>query len=223
MGLLEICTRLCRTLQDSGKALDYLRRERGLSNFTIDDLSIGYCNWNTYEELGINLEGRIVFPIRNIAGDVVSFGGRSLSDGVPKYLNGISTDIYDKSRVLYNLDVAYDYILSCGTAIVNEGYMDVASVWDNGIRNVVATCGTAMTRWHVRALKPYADRTVLLYDDDAAGVKARDRGIEICQSEGMPVFTVSGLSGMDPDEYIKIFGKESLLQLIDGAKEEKKR
>jgi DNA primase len=149
------------------------------------------------EDLVINLENRIVFPIRSISGDVVSFGGRSLSDGVPKYLNGISSEHYDKSRVLYNLDIAYDYIISSGLAVVTEGYMDVASLWDSGIRNVVATCGTAMTRWHVRALKPYADK--------------------------MPVFTVSGLSGIDPDEYIKIFGKESLLQLIDGAKEEKKR
>lgn len=222
ISLTDVCRRMCASLREYKPASEYIA-SRGISNFTVDDLSIGYCNYNSYEELGVNLCGRVVFPIKGIDGDVIGFGGRVLGDEIPKYLNSPASEIYDKSRVVYNLDNASDYILDSGFAIVVEGYMDVAALWEAGIRNAIATCGTAITRWHLRALKRYADEVFLLYDDDKAGRAATERALAVAEMERYPVFAVPGLLGMDPDEYVNMMGVDSLTELINGARKTKEK
>jgi DNA primase len=195
-------------------------RDRGISNFTIDDLSIGYCTWDTYGEVGINLYGRVTFPIKDQYGDVIGFGGRIIGDGSPKYLNSPSGVLYDKSRALYNIDNACDYILDSGYAIVVEGYMDVASLWEAGIKNVVATCGTSLTKYHIRLLKRFADEIYLMYDDDEPGRASAVRGVLLSFVEKFPVYACNTALGMDPDEYVKMIGKEGIIDLINEAKKE---
>jgi len=220
MSLTKVLERLCSDLRSNNRALSYLK-DRGLSNFTIDDLCIGYCNWDSFDELGVNLHGRIVFPIKDQHGDVIAFGGRILGEGSPKYLNSPSGLLYNKSRALYNIDNASDYILDCGKAIVVEGYMDVAGLWDSGIRNVVATCGTALTKWHVRLLKRFADEIYLMYDDDGPGRSSAARGLLLSEAEKFPIYEANTSFGMDPDEYVKMMGKDGILDLLDAAKKER--
>jgi DNA primase len=221
--MADVCSRLSVSLEKNPAALAYLTKTRGFSRFTIDDLLIGYCDWNTYEQCGINLHGRIVFPIKDLSGDVIGFSGRILGEGSPKYINSAASLVYDKSRVLYNLDVASDYILSSGKAIVVEGCMDIAALWDSGIRNVVAPCGTSFTKWHLRLLKRYADEIYLVNDDDKAGIASTERSMAIAEVERFPVYPVSGLIGMDPEEYVKIMGSEAFTELLNAAKQEKKK
>lgn len=218
----QLQSELASSLTSNRQALEYLTVKRGLSRFTIDDLGIGYGTWNTTPIAGCNLNGRITFPIKDLEGEMIGFGGRSLGDVKPKYLNSEASASYDKSRVLYNLDIARDYILEAGYAIVVEGYMDVASVWQSGIKNVVASCGTAMTRWQLRLLKRFADRVYLTYDGDSAGMAAADRCMLALQGERFPILKVEIPFEMDPDEYVKAGGSQGLLDLINEADEKQK-
>lgn len=215
--LLTALERFCSGLRSNKEASDYVRVERGLSDETIGALGIGYCSEDSYSYLGINLHGRITFPLKDVNGDLLGFGGRIFGDGSPKYINP-SADEYDKSSTLYNLDIARDYILEDGKAIVVEGYMDVASMWSAGIRNVVASCGTAMTRKQLRLLKRFADEVYLLYDDDSSGNKSAERVSKLLELELFPVYVVKGLMGFDPDEYIRMFGRDALNEVVYGAK-----
>lgn len=217
MSLAKVLARLCSDLKGNARACAYLM-DRGIGNFTVDDLSIGYCTWDTYDEVGINLYGRVTFPIKDQYGDVIGFGGRIIGDGSPKYLNSPSGMLYDKSRALYNIDNACDYILDSGYAIVVEGYMDVASLWEAGIKNVVATCGTSLTKYHVRLLKRFADEIYLMYDDDEPGRASSVRGVLLSSVEKFPVYACNTALGMDPDEYVKMMGKEGIIDLINSAK-----
>jgi len=221
MSLGKVLARLCSDLRNNAKACSYLR-DRGISNFTIDDLSIGFCSWDTKDEVGVNLAGRVTFPIKDQYGDVIGFGGRVLGDGSPKYLNSPSGVLYDKSRALYNIDNACDYISECGSAIVVEGYMDVASLWEAGVRNVVATCGTSLTKYHIRLLKRFADEVYLMYDDDGPGRSSAERGVLLSSVEKFPVYACNTAFGMDPDEYVRMMGKEGIIDLINEAKKNRK-
>lgn len=218
MILTKALARLCRDLPGNLRASKYLK-SRGIDNFTIGDLSIGYCDWDTKEDLGVNFFGRITFPIKDCCGDVLGFGGRVIGDGVPKYLNSPSGVLYDKSRALYNIDNARDYISDLGAAIVVEGYMDVAGLWGSGIRNVVATCGTSLTKYHIRLLKRYADEVYLMYDDDEAGKSSATRGVLLSEVEKFPIYACNTGFGMDPDEYVKLMGKEGIIDLVNATKE----
>jgi DNA primase len=150
---------------------------RGLSDETINDFEIGYCRKNNDSAI-YRFSDRVIFPIFNASCDLVAFGGRALDGSPDKYINSPDSPIYCKSKILYNLDKAQDYILNTGNAIVVEGYFDVAALWEYGIRNVVATCGTAMTRYQLRLLKRYADSVSICYDGDSAGAKAAARAAE---------------------------------------------
>lgn len=222
MSHLEFCDRFTSSLfGPSGiQALSYLTDMRGLSIQTLKDLSVGYADFSTKSGLSFELHSRIVFPIKDLAGDIVGFGGRAMGNSQPKYLNSPASDTFVKSKLLYNLDIAGDYILDAGYAIVVEGYFDVASLWEYGIRNVVAVCGTSPSKWHIRLLKRYADSVHIAFDDDKAGIAATDRAIALSEAERFPVFSIAGMSGMDPDDYVQKFGKEKFLQLIN-AKETK--
>ena len=216
------CEILYEKLLHSAAPKEYLNRDRGIPDSTISDLRIGYCDYNTKDSLGINLEGRITFPIKDLSGDILGFGGR-IFDGESdsKYINP-SSESYDKSGTLYNLDIASDYILASGSAIVVEGYTDVASLWTYGVRNVVATCGTAMTRRQLRLIKRFAEEVYILYDDDKSGNSSASRVLKSLEIESFPVYIASGLCGMDPDEYVRMMGAEAILEVIYEAKAKKR-
>jgi DNA primase len=167
--------------------------------------------------------GRLMFPIHNEAGKVIAFGGRALSDkDNPKYLNSptleIRMPIYEKSRVLFNLNRAKEAVRKEDRAILVEGYMDVIGVSAAGFRGVVASCGTALTADQVRAVKRHTDKIVVNFDPDAAGAKAAERSIQILLEEGLQVRIVELDGGLDPDEYCKERGAEAYRACLDGAK-----
>jgi DNA primase len=148
--------------------------------------------------------GRLMFPIQNETGKVIGFGGRALKDGdEPKYLNSPETKIYKKSNVLYNLHRAKDGIRKGGFTVLVEGYMDVIGVWAAGVRNVVASCGTALTSPQVRTMKRHSPSIVVNFDPDVAGANATEKSLQILLDEGMHVRVLELEGGLDPDEYIK--------------------
>ncbi len=168
--------------------------------------------------------GRLIFPIRNVKGAVIGFGGRALGDAQPKYLNTPQTLLFDKSQTLYGIDLARDAIRSADAVVLVEGYIDVITAHQHGFRNVVAPLGTALTREHIALFKKLARRLYLCLDADAAGRKATLRGLHILQENAAsdaaahPVTTAQGLvrwesdielriiklpEGRDPDDVIK--------------------
>ncbi len=141
--------------------------------------------------------GRIVFPIRDHQGRTIGFGGRVLGDGVPKYLNSPQSPLFDKSRVLFGLDLARAGIRTTGEAVIVEGYMDVLMAHQHGINNLVAQMGTALTEAQLQRLKRYTQRFILALDSDAAGDQATLRGLDVARQvmdrEVVPVPTARGL------------------------------
>jgi DNA primase len=161
--------------------------------------------------------GRLMFPIHNESGKIVAFAGRALRDEEPKYLNSGATKIYQKRQVLYNLNRARNHIRAGDATILVEGYMDVIGVYAAEIRNVVASCGTALTNDQVRALRRHSDRLILNFDPDAAGSNAAERSIQMLLEEGMHIRILELEEGLDPDEYIKQFGAETYRKKADSA------
>lgn len=160
---------------------------------------------------------RIIFPIFDRQSRVIAFGGRSIGQGEPKYLNSPESQIYSKGRSLYGLPQASDALRLTGVALVVEGYLDLISLQARGIANVLATLGTALTREQVRLLKSLADKVVLVYDGDAAGVKAMVRAFPLFAQEGLPVRALALPAGMDPDDYAKAKGVEIFTTAWDSA------
>ncbi len=162
--------------------------------------------------------GRLMFPIHNESGKVIGFGGRALRAGdEPKYLNSPETALYRKSYVLYNLHRAKDAIRKTDYAVLVEGYMDVIGVYSAGVRNVVASCGTALTNTQVRALKRHAGRIVVNFDPDAAGANAAERSIQMLLDEGFQVRVLELEGDLDPDEYVKQHGVETYRARLEKA------
>ena len=126
---------------------------------------------------------RVMFPISDLQGRYIAFGGRVIGSGEPKYLNTQDTPIFHKSANMYGIDRAKALITSSGTAIVVEGYTDVIALHEAGVANAVATLGTALTREHVRLLSRFAKRVVYLFDGDAAGLRAADRAVGVHRQE----------------------------------------
>ncbi len=167
--------------------------------------------------------GRLMFPIHNESGKVIGFGGRSMRDeDQPKYLNSPETPIYKKTSVLYNLHRARDGMRKHGRTVLVEGYMDVIGVYAAGVKEVVASCGTALTNMQVRAMHRHADAVVLNFDPDTAGQNAAERAIQLLLDEGLQVKVLSlgaGTDGakLDPDEFVKRFGAEAYVAKLDSA------
>jgi len=162
---------------------------------------------------------RLIFPVIDAMGRVIAFGGRTLGDDAAKYINSPESVLFDKSRALYGIQAAKDAIAKERTAVVVEGYTDCLMAHQQGLNNVVATLGTALTTEHARILSRYADRIVLVFDSDAAGQKAADRAIEIFFAQQIEVRLVSLPKGKDPCDYLLESGKESFLRLLEGATE----
>lgn len=162
--------------------------------------------------------GRLMFPIHSATGKIIGFGGRALRSGdEPKYLNSSETALYRKSHVLYNLHRAKDPIHKADYSILVEGYMDVIGVYSAGIRNVVASCGTALTNTQVRALKLYSHRIVVNFDPDTAGATAAERSIQMLLDEGLQVRLLELDGDLDPDEYVKEAGVAAYRNRLEKA------
>lgn len=162
--------------------------------------------------------GRLMFPIHSESGQVIAFGGRAMAQGdEPKYLNSSETPIYRKSHVLYNLNRARKSMQQQGFTVLVEGYMDVIGVSAAGVDNVVATCGTALTAFQVRAMRRHAPAVVLNFDPDEAGMKAAERSSQILLEEGVRLKVLELSGGLDPDEYIQSNGVEAYRAALSQA------
>jgi DNA primase len=161
--------------------------------------------------------GRLIFPIENIFGEIVAFGGRVMEKGEPKYLNSPESPVYIKGKNLYGLNKTKEEIRKKGFALIVEGYFDLISLWNAGIGNVVATLGTTLTREHLELLRRYTIEVVALFDPDEAGRKALDRSLELFLSMRMRARALILPEGCDPDDYIKKHGKDKLNELIAHA------
>lgn len=169
---------------------------------------------------------RVMFPINDVRGDCIAFGGRVIGKGEPKYLNTGDTPIFHKSEVLFALDKAKARMTSTGDAIVVEGYTDVIALHESGFTNVVATLGTSLTRQHIRLLSHHAkSRIIYLFDGDEAGQRAADRALQFIDSSITPEAGVSRVDlcavtlpdNLDPAEFIAAKGSEAFKQVLEGA------
>lgn len=168
---------------------------------------------------------RVMFPIADLQGRVIAFGGRVIGDGQPKYLNSSDTPIFHKSANMYAIDRAKNSIVSTGTAVVVEGYTDVIALHEAGITNVVATLGTALTARHLKLLGRFAKRIVYLFDGDEAGMRAADRAAEFLDFSSTPEAGASRLDllvavipdGLDPADLVAQRGAEAMAAVIEGA------
>jgi len=188
--------------------------------FDIDKcIQLGLIGKTSEGRLHDKLSGRLIFPIFSPNGRVVAFAGRVLdpSDKGAKYINSPESLIYIKGRILYGLSFAKDEIRRLDKAILVEGYMDLISLYQNGVRNVVAVSGTALTDDQVQLLSRYTKNVVLLFDADTAGIKASLRSIEILLRKDFEVKIVLLPQGEDPDSFVNKFGKDDFEELVKKA------
>ncbi|MYB26216.1 MAG: DNA primase [Candidatus Dadabacteria bacterium] len=163
---------------------------------------------------------RIIFPITEITGRICGFGGRTLSEDEskqPKYMNSPESPVFDKRSVLYGLYHSKSEIVRKRKAVLVEGYMDFIKLYANGIRNVVATLGTAFTNEHARFLRRFCEEVVIVYDGDTAGIRSAVRAGEILLEQGISSSICRIPDGLDPDDYLEEYGPESLAELIAAA------
>jgi DNA primase len=171
---------------------------------------------NRNEELTDNYRGRIIFPIHNTTGKIIGFGARVIgkADKAPKYINTPENEIYVKSKVLYGAYFARHAIDKQDECLLVEGYTDVISLQQSGIENVVASGGTSLTTDQLRIIKKYSNNLTIIYDGDAAGVKAAMRGLDMALEEGLNVKLVLIPDKEDPDSYVKKVGTSSFQKFI---------
>ncbi|MEW6077081.1 MAG: DNA primase [Thermodesulfobacteriota bacterium] len=237
----------CLAGEEKGKSARAYLAKRGLTREAVEMFRLGYApaGWDNLmnhlerkhisprvaEQAGLvvkkqsggyydRFRDRIMFPITDVAGRIIAFGGRVMDDSLPKYLNSPETALYNKRRVLYGLESARRKCRETGVVYITEGYMDFLAVYRHGIENVVATLGTAMTVEHVRLLKGYVTKAVMVFDSDEAGIKAARRGIDLFTEEkSIKPFILSLPEGHDPDSYLMKHGADSFLRLAADAQE----
>ena len=222
--------------------LEYMRK-RGIEGNILKKFGIGYADgeWDSlykyFMETGADIQqlislglvtgsngkyydryrDRVIFPIINTGGKVIGFGGRALGDTTPKYLNSSESVVFSKKNNLFGLNLTRQDISKENRAILVEGYMDVISLYQYGVRNVVASLGTALTENQARLIKRYTSNVTVSYDADEAGRAAALRGMEILYREGLKPKTLDIPSGKDPDDYVKTNGKQEFLKAADRA------
>ena len=228
---------------DAKAALSYFTEKRGLSVATIKHFGLGYApnsfdqfskymlaKGYTYDELvagflcGRSEKGRyfdafrnrIMFPIIDVSGNVIAFGGRVMDDSKPKYKNSSDTPVFKKSRNLFALNFARHH---CADAmILCEGYMDVIAMHSAGFENAVATLGTAITSEQARMMSRYTKKVIISYDADEAGQKAAMRAVKMLTDVGLDVTILKVPGAKDPDEYIKKYGADKFRNVISQSK-----
>lgn len=161
--------------------------------------------------------GRLMFPIRSSQGDTIAFGGRALGDEQPKYLNSPTTPVFDKSRTFYGFPHASDGMRAEGWALVVEGYTDVLACHRAGVRNAVATLGTALTPQHLAVLRRHVEKVVVAYDSDSAGLSAMLRAAEELENSPLEVAAIVLPPGEDPDSLLRARGAEALRAAVESA------
>jgi DNA primase len=160
---------------------------------------------------------RLMFPITDVTGRVIGFGGRTLDNTGAKYINSPTTVLFDKSNCLYGMEHAHHSIASSETVVIVEGYTDCIMAHQFDCTNVVATLGTSFTAGHARILRRYAKKVVLIFDSDVAGIEAANRALEVCLSQRIDIKLASVPEGKDPCDFLLVAGKERFQQLIDSA------
>ena len=158
---------------------------------------------------------RLIFPIINHYGKVIGFGGRSIDSTMPKYLNSPESQVFKKRYNLYGLNIFKKQ--SNKDIILVEGYMDVIGLNNQGIDQAVASLGTSLTSDQAKLLKRYAKNVYICYDEDNAGIKATDRAIEILLDEGIKPNIISLEKGLDPDDFVKKYGRDAFIKKMDEA------
>jgi DNA primase len=164
---------------------------------------------------------RIIFPIFDVSKQVLGFGGRVMDDSLPKYLNSPETSVYNKSRSLYGLHIAKEHCRASETVYIVEGYFDLLALHQHGILNSVATLGTSLTQGHVQILRGFVGkngRFILVYDSDAAGIKAAERSIKVFDKGYVNAQILVLPEGYDPDSYLFEFGYKSFMNTASKAK-----
>jgi DNA primase len=228
-----------------GPARDYLEK-RNIPPGVIEEFRLGYApdGWDTLvkflkkhnvplsvaEKTGLvvrkqsgdgyydRFRNRIIFPIFSVEGKVIGFGGRRINESdEPKYINSPESEIYQKRKNFYGLDRSKEHIRKNKRAVIVEGYTDFLSMFSAGIKNVVATLGTSLTREHAVTLRRYTDRIVVVFDGDESGVKAALRSLDVFLEEGLLPSVVILPDGDDPDSFLAAKGKEEFTKLIDGS------
>ncbi len=228
---------------DNIEAQEYLLN-RGLDKNTIEEFKLGYVPWqnNFYEELlkkyseeEINLTGiyykndksgkftdrfnsRVIFPVNNIIGDTIAFGGRIIRETkLAKYINSPETEFYKKGNMIFNLDKAKDSRSETDEVLIVEGYMDVVSVYSSGVKNVIANSGTALTERQISLIWKFFSNPIICLDGDESGQKAAIRIAEklfpLINEKNKIYFSVMP-EGTDPDEFIKLRGKQEFINLM---------
>ncbi|WP_022836641.1 DNA primase [Salisaeta longa] len=230
-------------------ALAYLK-DRGFTPKTIKRFGLGYApdRWDglleaaaeasiapdVLEDAGLVLprkrgdghydryRGRVIFPIFSHIGKVVGFAGRVLDrdSDQPKYINSPETDVYHKSKVLYGLRQAKRAIRDVGEVLVVEGYTDVIALHQAGVQHAVATCGTALMAQQISILDRFAQRVLLLYDADAAGARAAERGLDLILDEGLGAYVVQLPDGEDPDSYVRAEGADAFRAYVAAERQD---
>ena len=220
-------------------AQEYIKR-RKLDNKTLKTYTIGYAegnsnlyrflkdkNYTDEEILASDLvnkmgnsfvdrfKNRLIFPIQDVRNRYIAFGGRVLDNSLPKYINSPENLVYSKARNLYGLNIAKNS--KTENLIIVEGYMDVVSLHQRGIENVVASCGTALTEAQGRLLRKYSQKVIISYDSDGAGQAATLRGLEILSNLGCDIRILQMEGAKDPDEYVIKYGNGRFNNLVDNA------
>jgi DNA primase len=199
---------------DSWDALIHFLRGNGASDedLTISGLVVPKDTGGFYDRF----RGRLMFPIADSQGRVIAFGGRVMGEGEPKYLNSPETSVYTKGRNLYGLAYSKNDIRSAGYAMLVEGYLDCIIPYQAGIRNIVASLGTALTADQVRLLRRYMDapQIIVNFDPDSAGQNATMRSIEMLLTEGFKVNILKMPTDDDPDEYVRAYGGDAFRALL---------
>lgn len=235
LEVMEFTTRFFSAcLKENKEALEYLSN-RQIDSETIDEFMIGFapsgqslssalkdrgyrveelvqCGLVVEKDSGSNYErfrNRVVFPIRNLSGKTIAFGGRILGEGVPKYLNSPETELYKKGYNLFGLDVTRDEIRRRDFAILVEGYFDCVVPFQFGIRNVVASLGTSLTENQVKLLGRYTRNVIINFDPDSAGLAASIRSIDLFLEQGFRVNVLQLPKGEDPDTFVRKEGKSA--------------
>ncbi len=197
-------------------AVNFLKKEKVTRTIAVNSgLILSRKQDNGYYD---RFRNRLMFPIFDINMQVAGFGGRVMDDSMPKYMNSPETPVYSKSKILYGLHAAKQYCRREGVVYIVEGYFDFLSLYQHGIKNTVASLGTALTQEHVRILKGYASKMVLVFDSDDAGINAAKRSIQIFMKEGVDTRILVLPGKNDPDSFVMKHGQASFLSLAAEAK-----
>lgn len=231
---------------ESAKAPRLYLEKRGIAPNMVEKFKLGYAprlwgalleylkkkgyNDSLLEKSGLVIKGkdgrffdrfrdRVIFPISDIKGKIKGFGSRVLDESTPKYMNSPDTFIYNKGSHLYGLNLSWEDIRDKNSAVVVEGYIDLLTPFQHGIRNIVASLGTALTQDQIRLLKRYTNNVIILFDADQAGENATIRSLDLLVGEDIKVKVVQLPKGFDPDSFINKHGADNFRRLLNEAQD----